>query len=196
MDQTIYNKARRDKFIMIFDIPLALKRKAADVKKAGCNVNLEAFAANSIQFSLYGTPVPRVTTKEVDLPYVGQVHRQPSYARPTYSPLTIGMTIDNQFTNYWLLWTWLNLWNDTKTAEFDPAIVGNTKSTSIEDYVTSFTIYGLDEYNNKVISFKYKSVIITDLSEIEFSFRNTEEIGCTATFVFDQLYVDLINPLC
>lgn len=196
MDQSIYNKARRDKFAMVFDIPVALRRKALEVQKSGCNVNLEAFAANSIQFSLYGTPVPRVSIREVDLPYIGQVHRQTSYARPTYAPLTIGMTIDNQFTNYWLLWTWLNLWNDTRTAQFDPAIMGNTTSTSIVDYVTSLTIYGLDEYNNKVISFKYKSVIITDLSEIEFSFRNTEEIGCTATFVFDQLYVDLINPTC
>ena len=154
MDQSIYNKARRDKFAMVFDIPTALKRKAAEVQKAGCNVNLEAFAANSIQFSLFGTPVPKVTIDPVDLPYVGQVHRQTSYTRPSYSPLTIGMSIDNQFTNYWLLWTWLNLWNDTRTGEFDPAIMGNTTSTSIEDYVTSFTIYGLDEYNNKVISFK------------------------------------------
>jgi len=196
MDQTILNKARRDKFAMVFDIPLALKRKAAEVQKAGCSVNLQAFAADSIQFSLYGTPVPRVSVREVDVPYVGQVHRQTSYSRPSYSPLTIGMSIDNQFTNYWLLWTWLNMWNDTRTSEFDPGIMGGTQDTSINDYVTSFTIFGLDEYNNKVISFKYKSVIITDLSEIEFTFRNTEEIGCTATFVFDQLYVDLINPEC
>lgn len=196
MDQSIFNKARRDKFIMIFDIPLALKRKAEEVKKAGCNVNLEAYAANTVQFSLYGTPVPKVSIREVDVPYAGQVHRQTSYARPTYAPLTIGMNIDNQFINYWLLWTWLNLWNDTRTAEFYPGINSSTTNTSIQDYVTSFTIYGLDEYNNKVISFKYKSVIITDLSEIEFSFRNTEEIGCTATFVFDQLHVDLISTPC
>lgn len=196
MDQTILNKARRDKFEMVFDIPLALKRKAALVKRAGCNVNLDAFAADSVQFSLYGTPVPRVSIKEVDLPYAGQVHRQTSYARPTYSPLTIGMAIDNQFTNYWLLWTWLNLWNDARTAAFDPSINNYTTSTDISEYVTSFNIYGLDEYNNRVISFSYKSVIITELSEIEFTFRNTEEIGCTATFVFDQLYVDLLSSAC
>ena len=106
------------------------------------------------------------------------------------------MAIDNKFMNYWLLWSWLNLWNDTSSSEFYPGLVNTTNSTSIKDYITSFTIFGLDEYNNKIIAFKYKNVIITGLSEIEFSYRNTEEIGCTATFVFDQLDIEMLSPIC
>jgi len=196
MDQTIYNKARRDKFLMVFDIPLALKQKAIEVPTIKCNPDAQAYLADAIQFAIYGTPVPRVSVREIYVPYLGQTHRQTSYSRPNYSPLTIGMAVDNKFLNYWLLWTWLNLWNDTSGSQFDASYNPTTVSTSIADYVTSFTIFGLDEYNNKVISFLYKNVIITDLSEIEFSYRNTEEIGCTASFVFDQLDVALIQPEC
>ena len=150
-----------------------------------------------MQFSIYGTPVPKVIVEAIEAPYSGQVHRHTSYSRPVYSSLTIGMAVDNRFLNYWLLWTWINLWNDTRTGQFDAGIGPEINfNTNIADYITSFTIYGLDEYNNRIISFKYKNVIITELSEIEFSYRNTEEIGCTATFVFDQMYVDLLSPQC
>jgi len=194
MDQTIYNKARRDKFQMIFDIPVALKNKALNTPFVKCNADTQAYLADSIQFSIYGTPVPRVSVREVDIPYLGQTHRQTSYTRPSYTPLTIGMAVDNKFLNYWLLWSWLNLWNDSQDSQFDGSSIN--VSPSIADYVAAFTIYGLDEYNNRVISFSYKNVIITDLSEIEFSYKNTEEIGCTATFVFDQLNVELLQTSC
>lgn len=196
MEQTIYNKARRDKFSIVFDIPKALKDRLLKIPGADCVQDLNSKAINSIQFAIYGTPTPSVRVEAIDAPYAGQTHRHTSYTRPAYSPLTIGMAIDNKFMNYWLLWSWLNLWNDTSSSEFYPGSVNITNSTNIKDYITSFTIFGLDEYNNKIIAFKYKNVIITGLSEIEFSYRNTEEIGCTATFVFDQLDIEMLAPFC
>jgi hypothetical protein len=154
------------------------------------------FTEDHVQFAIYGIPVPKVSVTDIEAAYAGQVHKHTSYFRPSYGPLTIGMNIDNKFLNYWLLWSWLNLWNDTRTSQFDPEIYNPSLNTSIEDYITAFSIYGLDEYNNRVVEFKYKNVIITELSEIEFSYRNTEEIGCTATFVFDQLDVNLLDPSC
>lgn len=202
MKQTIFNKAHRDKFIVVFDIPRALKAKATIAQKNLCGSDsaISVYNPDSIQFSVYGTPVPTVRVDPIDAGYAGQVHRHTSYSRPVYSPLTLGMSINNDYSNYWLLWSWLNLWNDAQTGMFDGKSNSNrlinpvdTPVTSIEDYVTTFKIYGLDEYNNKMISFTYKNVIMTELSEVEFSYRNTEEIGCTATFVFDQLYVELMN---
>lgn len=197
MNQSILNKSRRDKFTMVIDIPVALKKKIENVPSStSCGYNIkELLNANTIQYSLYGTPVPRVSVAAIEAPYGGQVHRNTTFSRPSYAPLTIGMSIDNRFFNYWLLWTWINLWNDTRTAEFDPARP-ITFDNSIEDYVTSFTVYALDEYDNRLISFSYKNVIITELSEIEFSYRNIEEIGCTATFVFDQMFVNLEQVGC
>lgn len=197
MDQSVLNKARRDKFSMVFNIPNALKKKILGIQSSSaCSADLRVFTEDHVQFAIYGTPVPKVTVGDIEAPYAGQVHKHTSYFRPSYSPLTIGLNVDNKFLNYWLLWSWLNLWNDTRTSQFDPEIYNPSLDTSIEDYVTTFSIYGLDEYNNRVVEFKYKNVIITELSEIEFSYRNTEEIGCTATFVFDQLYVNLLAPSC
>jgi hypothetical protein len=200
MKQTIFNKARRDKFIVVFDIPKALKDKSTLVQKNLCGEDsMSVFNPDSIQFSIFGTPVPTIKIDPIDVSYAGQIHRQTSYSRPTYSPLTLGMSINNNYTNYWLLWAWLNLWNDTKTSIFDGSL--NTSryinpidnpDTSVLDYVTTFKIYGLDEYNNKLICFTYTNIVLVELSEIEFSYRNSEEIGCTASFVFDQLHVDLL----
>ena len=196
MDQTIFNKARRDKFVIVFDVPKALKYKASNVDSLKCRTDLQAYLSNSIQFAIYGTPVPKTSIREVDLAYAGQVHRQTSFTRPVFASLTIGMAIDNNFLNYWLLWSWLNLWNDSKTAYFDLRDIDEAEDFGLKDYATNFTLFGLDEYNNRVISFSYTNVIITDLSEIEFSYRSTEEIGCTATFAFDQMNVELLSPAC
>lgn len=197
MNQSILNKSRRDKFTMVIDIPIALKKKIDQVpSNDACGYNIkDLLNANSIQYSIFGTPVPRVSVAAIEAPYAGQVHRNTTFSRASYAPLTIGMSIDNRFFNYWLLWTWINLWNDTKTAEFDPERPA-IYDPSIKDYITSFTVFALDEYDNRLISFSYKNVIITELSEIEFSYRNTEEIGCTATFVFDQMFVNLEQTNC
>ena len=196
MEQTILNKARRDKFIAVLDIPLALKNRANLLYKTnGCENDFKTLNANSLQFSVYGTPVPLVSIDDVSVPYAGQVHKTTSFNRPTYSALTLGCVIDNRFYNYWLLWNWLDLYNEAASGYFDAAINTDARD-GLQDYVTSFYIYGLDEYDNKVVKFSYKNVFITKLSEIEFSYRNPEEIGCTSTFVFDQMKVDLLAPPC
>jgi hypothetical protein len=201
MKQTIFNKAHRDKFIVVFDIPKALKDKATSTQRELCgDESVSVYNADSIQFSIFGTPVPTIKIDPIDVGYAGQVHRQTSYSRPTYTPLTLGMSINNNYKNYWLLWSWLNLWNDTKTSVFDKSKIVDSSdkfylsnlTPNIEDYITTFKIYGLDEYNNKMICFTYTNIVLIELSEIEFSYRNTEEIGCTASFVFDQLHVELL----
>jgi hypothetical protein len=196
MDQTIYNKARRDKFLAVLDIPIALKNRANKLyRNSTCNENFKTLDSNSLQFSVYGTPVPSVSVAEIDSPYAGQVHKTTSFSRPSYSSLTLGCVIDNRFFNYWLLWNWLDLYNEASTGFFDTAIT-KPLTNSFRDYVTSFEIYGLDEYNNKVVRFAYNNVFITKLSEIEFDYKRTEEIGCTSTFVFDQMKVELLAPEC
>ncbi len=196
MEQTIFNKARRDKFIAVLDIPIALKQRANLLyKTSGCENDFKTLNANSLQFSVYGTPVPTVTVEDISVAYTGQVHKTTSFNRPTYTPLTLGCAIDNRFYNYWLLWNWLDLYNETNYGYFDAA-VNTGASQGLQDYTTSFAIFGLDEYDNKVVKFTYKNVLITKLSEIEFSYRNPEEIGCTASFVFDQMKVDLLAPPC
>lgn len=196
MLQSPLNRSRNDKFIMVLDLPNILKAKYDSI-----------FAANlkpdPIQFSIFGAPVPNISVPAIDVAFGGQVYKTSSMSRPAYNPLNIKFLIDNGYKNYWILWNWLNLFNDaqnsdTKITTVDP--VGLRPNTNIgkmsnpmSDYTSRFVIYGLDEYNNKIISFEYTNAFPTTLSEIGFSNQDPSEINSTVTFVFNQLHVNLIK---
>jgi hypothetical protein len=195
MYQSALNRSRNDKFIMVLDLPIAMKNISDPVLKKNYN-------ADPIQFSIYGSPVPQVSVPDINVPFGGQVHKISSNSRPAYNPLTIKFLVDNGYKNYWILWQWMNLFNDTKKSSSD---IASLKSSPIEahapvllgnqvlNYTSSFSIYSLDEYNNKVISFNYNNVFPTTLSELNFSNQDPSEINCTATFVFNQMDVVLLN---
>ena len=62
------------------------------------------------------------------------------------------------------------------------------------DYQTTITIYGLREYNEKIVQFNYYNAFITSLGEITYDYRTPDEISCSFNFVFGQLDVSLIDP--
>ena len=195
MFQSILNKARNDKFILILDIPKALKNKFDFISHNN-------FKADTVQFSIYGSPVPSINVPAINVPFGGQVYKASSASRPEYNPLSIKFLVDNGYNNYWVLWNWLNLFNDskksytelTKTIDIytnqneDPSLINPMK-----DFTTNLYIFGLDEYNNKIISFKYTGAFPTTLSELNFSNQDPSEINCNVSFVFNQLEVELIK---
>jgi hypothetical protein len=197
MIQAPLNRARSDKFIMVLDLPKALK----DLYD---NVTGESFNAKPIQFSIYGSPVPAVNVPPIDLPFGGQVYKASSGARPAYDPLTIKFLVDNGYKNYWALWNWLNLFNNTQTSSSDITTTYNGSQTNenltkmnhpMSEYTASFTIYGLDEFNNKIISFLYTNAFPTSLSELQFNNQDPSEINSTVSFAFNQLRVDLVKDV-
>jgi hypothetical protein len=113
----------------------------------------------------------------------------------------IKFLIDNSYYNYWLIWNWLNLFNDYKEGGTDLTQITNIPllkdeipnlTSPMTDFTSRFSIFGLDEYNNKIISFTYTDVFPTSLSEINFSNREADEITCNVTFSFNQLHVDML----
>jgi hypothetical protein len=187
MIQTPLNKSRSDKFIMILDLPVVLKKKLNPATD-------ENFKIDPLQLSIYGSPVPQITIPAIDMGFGGQVYKTSSFSRPAYEPLNIRFIIDNGYKNYWTIWSWMNLLNDFKTST---STAHNKKLNELElknpmhEYTSTFTIYGIDEYNNKIISFKYNHAFPTSLSEIAFSNQTPDEINSSATFVFNQLEVKL-----
>jgi hypothetical protein len=187
MNQAPLNKSRSDKFILILDIPTALKKKLNAV-------NGENFKIDPLQLSIYGSPVPAINIPAIDVSFGSQIYKTSSFSRPAYEPLTVRFSIDNGYKNYWMIWNWLNLLNDYKNStsaahNFPQNKVGIENPMS--EYTSIFTIYGLDEYNNKIISFKYKYAFPTALSEINYTNQEPVEINSTVTFVFNQLEVNL-----
>lgn len=197
--QSFLNKSLQDKFLLVLDLPKIIKDTDDTIK------------IRELQLSVYGAPVPGISIPAVDLPYNGQIAKVSSFSRPAYTPLTVNFTVDNSYTNYWVLWRWLNIINDSKTAHPHPSLaqwskvpdnnlVPYKKNINIQngepinfDYMTTLTIFGLDEYNNRKIQFKYTGSFITDLSEIKYNYRESTEIESSASFSFNQLNVQLLT---
>jgi ABC-type microcin C transport system permease subunit YejE len=98
----------------------------------------------------------------------------------------------------------MNLFNDAKTSSSEITKGTDLLTTNIKDpiiqnkvreYVSSFSIYGLDEYNNKIIAFEYNNAFPTNLGEINFSNQDPSEINCSVTFAFNQLAVNLVKNI-
>jgi hypothetical protein len=197
MIQAPLNRSRNDKFIMVLDLPKALKSKYDPV--VGLNYDIDP-----IQISIFGAPISPINVPAVDVSFGGQVYKTSSMTRQAYDPLNVKFLIDNGYKNYWTLWNWINLFNDAKSSsslittnpEGTPSNHNITRmSHPMSDYTSTFTIYGLDEFNNKIISFEHVNAFPTSLSEISFSNQDPSEMSSTVTFVFNQLHVNLIKDV-
>ena len=183
--QSLLNKGRIDKFIMVFQLPPALRKVQKRDTRTSFNVSEDSF-----QFSIYGTVVPELVVPAMRIPYAGNTLYQSSHARDAYPPVTINFTVDNEFNNYWVIYKWLDLMHDDKTGLYD---ADNLVSDEYSNYQTDMTIYGVDEYENKRIQFTYTKAFPTILGNIEYSYREAAEINTSMTFVYSQLHTKLLN---
>lgn len=193
MNQSILNKSRNDKFLLVLDLPPALKKTKDKIVES-------EYSSDIIQFSTFGSPVPAISIPEYKVAYSGQTYHASSLTRPAFGPITLKFLIDNGFQNYWILWKWMNLFNDpsnSSTELTEPVVfdTGFQLTTPMSEYTATINVFGLDEFNNKIISFKYTNAFITQLSQIDFSFQGGNEITCEATFVFGQLFIDLLKDV-
>lgn len=197
MNQTPLNRSRNDKFLLVLELPKALKNTYDVVLE-------KSYKIDPIQFSVFGSPVPAISVPDVSVAFGGQVHKTSSFSRPAYNPITLRFLVDNGYTNYWTLWKWLNLFNDSKTSSspvVSPLHPSYDKSTpailtnSLIDYVSHFSLFSMDEYNNKIVEFKYTNVFPTNLGEINYSNQDPSEINCNVTFSFNQLNVNLLRDV-
>ena len=194
MNQAILNKSRSDKFLMVLDIPIELKKRFDTVLES-------KYDADVMQFSTYGSPVPTVSVPSIDVPFDNQVYKASSLSRPAYQPLNIKFFVDNGYKNYWLIWQWLNLFNEAKTSTSQIGVREIPRGNNVDvplgitmaDLVSKFSIYALDEYNKKIISFTYSHAFPVSLGEINYSHQDPSEITCIAGFAFNQLQVELIK---
>lgn len=198
MNQTVLNQARRDKFILLLDLPSALKDLSDPILA-------KKYSADQIQFMVYGSPVPKIDIPSIDLKFGGQSMKVSSYARTSYPILSLNFIIDNGYQNYWILWKWLNLFNHYENSSSEITINNASYFDKTEDniklknllskYCTTFTLFGLDEYNNKIISFKYTDVFITSLNEINYSHQDPALVTSSVSFAYNQLFVDLLENI-
>ena len=189
--QAILNKARQDKFLLNLALPTALLEINKKLPTQSGKISLD-----SLQFSVYGAVVPKISINEIALPQYGQVMKVSSHKREAYDPLELKFRVDNQFWNYWTIWTWLNLLNDQETGEFDADNLVPNKQTDhrynqeqelMKSYTTGMTLIGLDEYENPVIQFKYIGVFPTSLEGITYNYQTPDEIESSVSFSYSRV---------
>ena len=186
--QSVLNKSRLDKFLLVFELPPSLK----DINvRDQDDRNSKNVMRDTMHMSVYGAVVPELTVAAIEIPYGGSNLYQSAHARDPYPPVTVNFTIDNEFNNYWVIYKWLNLMHDQKTGIYDQD--GQDTDDDFTNYQTSMTLYGLDEYENRRIEFTYTKAFPTVLGNIEYNYRTTGEIETSFTFVYSQLHTKLLN---
>ena len=103
MKQSLFNKARTDKFIMVLDLPKALK----DINTSD-DRNTSSVNSDTIAYSVFSTQIPEVHVHDTEGKYSGQTFHFTSHVRPEYGNVTVGFTVDNEFNNYWVITRQLN----------------------------------------------------------------------------------------
>lgn len=182
--QSPLNRTFIDKFLFIFELPEALKElRSVDAKmKSDMGVNKK-----SIQWSLIKADVPNINIKANAIPYGGGNLYVSSHTKSAYDPFKITFKIDSNYFNYFTIYEWINFIYGESQGHFDEEDL--TDSTSFESYTCPVSIIGLDEYNNPVIQWIFTYAFPTDLSAVSLDYTNSDEIECTATFVFSQMKV-------
>jgi hypothetical protein len=185
-NQSFLNKSRLDKFIMVFQVPQALKKIESKTERRTYNLNEDAF-----QFSVYVSVVPEITVPSIQIGYAGSNLYNSAHAKEPYPPVTVNFTVDNEFNNYWTIYKWLDLMHDEKEGLYD------VDDLSIDErfasYQTDMTLYGLDEYDNKRIKFTYTKAFPINVGAMNYNYRDSAEIESSMTFVYSQIHSELIN---
>ena len=183
--QSPFNKQRRDKFLLVLTVPNILKEEVKVLVRRNSSVNFDA-----LQFSVFGAVAPPIEIPPVAIPYAGQVLNVTSYTRPEYPRLKVSFTVDNQFNNYWVIYKWLESFNNPTLGVWDPF---NTEiNPNAPSYMTDITIYGLDEFNSKTVRFDYKRAFPVSLEGVNYNDRDPGEMECGFEFAYHQLKMSLL----
>lgn len=194
LNQSILNKSRADKFLLVFDIPPILKTfsqtNSTSIRFAARN-DQNVVIPDSVQFSIFGTLVPEITVPAIENRYAGNTLYVSSNSKNSYPPVNVKFNVDNQYKNYWTIYKWLNLLHDQSEGKYNADNI--TVDDYFGDYQTDLTIYGLDEYDNKVIKFTYTKAFPTSIDALNFNYQESGEITCGFVFVYSQMHVEILK---
>ncbi len=195
--QSQLNKNRKDKFLLVLDLPPLLKPLNNTNPGVRSNVLINE---NSLQFSVYGSVLPTISVPEVEAPFAGGTYKLSSNSRPPYDNITVNFTVDNRFNNYWVIYKWLNLLSSSKNIVYSEDSILPPQSDygklplplQPRSYQTDLSIYGKDEFDNNVIKFTYTKAFPVSLQSIDYNYRDSDEIESSFTFAFSQFFAELV----
>ena len=187
INQSILNKSRGDKFIMVLNLPQAL-RSLKSSTRSNTKVDFD-----TLQFTIKGSPVPDIIVPAIGVPYGGQEIKISSHSKQPYESVFIDFTVDNLYRNWWVIYQWLDLLNDEKYSYYNQNDFAEEEAwEAMKDYTAKFTIYGLDEYNNKVIKFDYDGAFPLSVASPKYDDTTPNEISSKFEFAFSFFTATLV----
>jgi hypothetical protein len=193
--QSPFNKSRKDKFLLVLNFPEGLKKISKKTSRDNSTILPDA-----LQFSVYGAVVPDIEVPVVNIRYAGQTLAASSHSREPYPPVTVNFTVDNRFNNYWTIYKWLDLLNDSKRSIFDKDNLTDpvkTQSANRDNllYRANLSIFALDEYDKRVVEFLYTDAFPISLGGIIFNNRDNGEVETSFSFSYSQLSISLVEQI-
>lgn len=191
INQSILNKSRKDKFLMVFDVPKII----ADLDRKNERTN-ETIQRDSVQFSIQGTVLPPIRGPHINANYRGGSIALASQARPAYDPIQIKFTVDNRFNNYWVFFTWLKAIRNIKDGLYATAVDENYRfdpGMLLPDYTTDMTVYVKDEYDKDILRYTYVGAFPTELQGVDYDYQSPQEIQIAVTLAFTMLELELLG---
>jgi hypothetical protein len=188
LQQSILNKSRSDKFLLVFDLPMILKGINRPLVSDPSNTTT---VSDSVQFSIFGSAVPEITVPAVETRFAGSTLYVSSHSKNSYPPVTVDFNIDNEYRNYWVMYTWLNLLHSQYEGRYNERELQSLDG--FDEYQTNLSIFGKDEFNNNKIKFTYTKAFPTTLEAITYNYQTPDEIKSGFTFVYSQLHTEIID---
>lgn len=193
MEQSLYNKNRKDKFTFVLTLPKAMRDISYKLPE---NRDDDHVMPDTLQFSVYGVVLPQIAVDSGEIRYGGQAVKFSAHSRPAYPNITVNFTIDNRFNNYWVIWKWLDILNDDNSSIFksdQPDFLKRFPDSSMfEQYQGTATLYPKDEYNQPVMKFQYEGVLPVNLGQVNYNYRDSGQIDTTFEFSFSKLLPTLL----
>lgn len=184
IQQSVYNKSRKDKFTFVLTLPDAMKDIAYSQPE---NRQDDRIIPDTLQFSVYGVVLPSIQVGSGEIRYGGQAVKFSSHSRPAYPNVTVNFTIDNRFNNYWVIWKWLDIMNDDNDSVFSKGERVSLTESMFKKYQGAASLYPKDEYNKSVMRFDYFGLIPVSLGQIDYNYRSPDPIDTTFEFSFSKL---------
>jgi hypothetical protein len=184
--QALLNKSRSDKFILTVRLPKILRNIDTKSEVSNTKVNLD-----SLQFSLFNCTIPAEVIPQVDIRYAGGNVYLSSHNKPSYEPMTINFTVDNEFKNYWVIHKWLQVMRNEQSSIYSGEIL--PKDAGLGQYSADFIMTALDEFEQPIIQWMFKDGFPVSIGELVYNYRDAKELETSFQFVFDRIETNLIT---
>ena len=188
MNQAPFNNTFKDKFTIVLTLPDIIKKiDDEDIR------NTNFLNTESLEFSVFGTVTPPIGVPKIEVPYGGRTHKISSHAKENFDDVTLDFVIDNEFKNYWCVYKWLDMMSDVELGHYNADDIITVNGFAYpKSYTSTFSLYGMDEYENRKIRFDYIGCFPTRLDGIDWSYSDESRINSKVTFAFTNMKVRLI----